>query len=145
MAGVPGAAGQASCHGTVCLRPIQSLGTGMNRVLVIGATSASAEAAMRLLAASNARLYLLARDAERMSALVSDLLVRGAEFAQYHVLDVNQFDQHQAALDVAVKALGGIDTVLVAHGTLSNQAACERDTALTLQEINTNAVSTILL
>jgi short-subunit dehydrogenase len=41
--------------------------------------------------------------------------------------------------------MGGIDTVLIAHGTLSNQKACEQSVEETLEEINTNALSTISL
>jgi short-subunit dehydrogenase len=38
-----------------------------------------------------------------------------------------------------------IDICLVAHGTLSDQPACQADVALTLQELKTNALSTIAL
>ena len=48
-------------------------------------------------------------------------------------------------LDAAEEAMGGIDTVLIAHGTLSNQKECEQSMKKTLAEINTNAISTISL
>jgi short-subunit dehydrogenase len=41
--------------------------------------------------------------------------------------------------------LGGIDIVLIAHGSLPDQKACEQDTQKTLEAINTNAISTISL
>ena len=41
--------------------------------------------------------------------------------------------------------LAGCDTVLIAHGTLSDQKACEGSVELTLQEINTNALSVVAL
>jgi short-subunit dehydrogenase len=45
----------------------------------------------------------------------------------------------------AEQALGALDTVLIAHGTLSNQQACEASVELTLQEISTNGLSAIAL
>jgi short-subunit dehydrogenase len=48
-------------------------------------------------------------------------------------------------LDAAELTLGGIDTVLIAHGTLCNQKACEQSVNETLAEIKTNALSTISL
>ena len=41
--------------------------------------------------------------------------------------------------------LGGLDAALIAHGTLPDQAACERDPALALREIMTNGSSVIAL
>jgi short-subunit dehydrogenase len=48
-------------------------------------------------------------------------------------------------LDKAEEALQGLDTVLIAHGTLSDQAACQQSVELTLQEIQTNALSVVAL
>ncbi len=41
--------------------------------------------------------------------------------------------------------MNGIDIVLIAHGTLSNQKSCEGSVSETLNEIQTNALSTISL
>ena len=117
----------------------------MKKILIIGATSAIAEATARLWAAQGHRLYLLGRDTERLTVIAADLKVRGAESAQYALLDVNKFAQHAAVLEVTAMALSGIDIVLIAHGTLGNQDACEQDFAATLQELNTNAISVISL
>ena len=54
-------------------------------------------------------------------------------------------DKHEELLDVADAALGGVDIVLIAHGTLSNQKRCELSVHETLVEIQTNALSTISL
>ena len=90
-------------------------------------------------------MYLLGRNTERLTAIAADLMVRGAESAQYTLLDVNEFAHHTAVLDAAAMALSGIDIVLIAHGTLGDQKACEQDFAATLQELNTNAISVISL
>ncbi len=117
----------------------------MKRILIIGATSAIAEATARLWAAQGHSLYLLGRNVERLGSIATDLAVRGASSAQLARLDVNDFAQHVCVLDAAITALGGIDMVLIAHGTLGEQKACERDFAATLQELNTNAISVISL
>ena len=117
----------------------------MKKILIIGATSAIAEATARLWAAQGHSLYLLGRSAERLGGIAADLKVRGAESTRFVMLDVNHFAQHANVLDAAIHALGGIDIVLIAHGTLGNQKACEQDFAATLQEINTNAISVISL
>jgi len=60
-------------------------------------------------------------------------------------MDLNDMGSHAAMLDAAEAAMGGVDTVLIAHGTLSNQKACEQGVEETLAEINTNALSSISL
>jgi decaprenylphospho-beta-D-erythro-pentofuranosid-2-ulose 2-reductase len=117
----------------------------MKKILIIGATSAIAEATARLWAAQGHSIYLLGRNEERLHAITADLFVLGANFVQYALLDVNSFSQHAAVLDVAVAALDGIDIVLIAHGTLGDQKTCECNIAATLLELNTNAISVISL
>jgi decaprenylphospho-beta-D-erythro-pentofuranosid-2-ulose 2-reductase len=117
----------------------------MKRILIVGATSAIAEATARLWAKQGHRLYLIGRNEERLRAIAADLRIRGAESTFAAPLDVNDFARHPAAIDDAIAALGGLDVALIAHGSLGDQKACERDFALALQEINTNAISVISL
>lgn len=117
----------------------------MKKILIIGATSAIAQATARLWAAQGHRLYLLGRDDERLATLAADLKIRGADSARHATLDVNDFARHAAVLEAAMAALDGLDLVLMAHGTLGDQKACEQDFSTTLQELNTNAISVISL
>jgi len=117
----------------------------MSMVLVIGATSAIAEQCARLWAERGDSLYLVARDAARLDVIAADLRVRGAAAVAVEAMDVNDFDRLDAMLDAADAATGGIDTVLIAHGSLGDQPACEADVALTLAEIRTNALSVVAL
>ena len=117
----------------------------MAKILIIGAGSAIAEATARRWAARGDALYLVDRDAERLGAVAADLLVRGGSVAGHAVLDVNDFAAHARVLDDAAAALGGLDLAFIAHGTLGDQAACERDPAVALKEISTNALSVISL
>lgn len=115
------------------------------RILIIGATSAIAEAVARLYAARGASLYLLARDRNRGEAISRDLAVRGAAEARAGALDVSDFATHAAAIDAAWNAFGGFDVTLIAHGTLPEQARCDTDTDLALHEFSVNGTATIAL
>ncbi|HEX5342866.1 MAG TPA: SDR family oxidoreductase [Duganella sp.] len=117
----------------------------MQKILIIGATSAIAEAAARRFAQRGDALYLLARNSERLDALLADLKIRGAAVAAGAPFDANDFGQHGAAIERAAATLGGLDAVLIAHGTLPDQQAAQADVALALQEISTNALSVISL
>jgi len=117
----------------------------VKKVLVIGATSAIAEQCARIWAARGDTLYLVARNEERLKTIAADLKVRGASETHSYYTDLNDINSQAAMLDEAEAAIDGIDTVLIAHGTLSNQKACEQSVEETLAEINTNALSTICL
>ncbi|HET8701497.1 MAG TPA: SDR family oxidoreductase [Nitrococcus sp.] len=117
----------------------------MRKVLIVGATSAIAEATARHFADAGDALFLVGRRADRLQAIAADLGVRGAASVGFQPMDINDLDRHAAMLDLAEKALGGIDTVLIAHGTLADQKACQQDPRLAVQEFGTNAVSTIAL
>ena len=117
----------------------------MKRILIIGATSAIAENCARIWAAEGDALHLVARNEQHVQVIASDLKVRGASEVTTYVADLNNMDKHEELLDVADAALGGVDIVLIAHGTLSNQKSCELSVHETLTEIQTNALSTISL
>lgn len=117
--------------------------TTMQKLLIIGATSAIAEATARRFALRGYRLHLLGRNGERLASLADDLRVRGASAASHAFFDANDLDSHPAVLDAAIAELGGLDMVLIAHGTLGDQKACEQSVELTMQELKTNALSVI--
>ncbi len=115
------------------------------KILIIGATSTIAAATARLFAEAGNALYLVARDADKLAATADDLRVRGAALVETAPLDVLDFDRHGAVFEAAVDALDGLDLVLLAHGTLPDQAACEQSVELTRREFDVNAMSSISL
>ncbi|MHB1934666.1 MAG: SDR family oxidoreductase [Leptospirillum sp.] len=115
----------------------------MRRILIVGATSAIAQATARLFAKNGDRLFLTGRDPEKLEVLSADLAIRGAAQVDAVAHDVNDFDAHQAIIFEATSKLGGLDTVLIAHGTLPDQKLCQESADLTLREISTNALSVI--
>ena len=118
----------------------------MKRILIIGATSAIATACARAWAAQGARLFLVGRRAEALRQSADDLQTRGASSVHHHhCLDLLDSTEHGPMLDAATAALGQFDIVLIAHGTLPDQAACEADPEQALAALATNAGSTIAL
>jgi short-subunit dehydrogenase len=117
----------------------------VTKILIIGATSSIAEHCARIWAGRGDALYLVARNEERLKTIAADLKVRGASETHSYYMDLNDINSQATMLDAAEAAIDGIDTVLIAHGTLSNQKACEQSVEETLAEINTNALSTISL
>lgn len=115
----------------------------MRKILIIGATSAIAEASARVWANRGAALYLVGRDPARVAAIAADLRIRGAAIVAHEAQDLNDFAAHEAMLDRAALALGRFDIVLIAHGRLEDQRACEESVDLAMQEIRTNALSVV--
>jgi len=117
----------------------------MKKVLILGATSAIAQHVARLLAAKGAALYLVGRNAVQLEAVRQDVAARGASKAESFAVDLNDYAQHEALVDRAEAALGGLDGVLVAHGILGDQAESEKRFEAAQQVIVTNFNSAVSL
>jgi decaprenylphospho-beta-D-erythro-pentofuranosid-2-ulose 2-reductase len=117
----------------------------MLRILILGATSAIAEATARRYAQQGAALCLAGRDLARLEAIAADLRVRGAAAVHAHRLDIADLAAHAGALDAAWAALGEVDVALVAHGTLPDQAACDASVATALEAFAINGTATVAL
>ena len=117
----------------------------MKRVLIIGATSAIAASCARLWAGEGSEFFLVARNAEKLEQTAADLRGRGAKAVHLHVMDALDYPAHPGMLDNCLGALKQIDIALIAHGTLPDQQACERDVSIALREFNNNATSVIAL
>lgn len=117
----------------------------MQKVVIIGATSAIAEATARLYAARGARLFLVARNKNRLDDIAADLRVRGSQEVLQATLDMNDVPGHASVIDQIWSSFGHVDVVLVAHGTLPDQAQCEVSVDVALKEFATNGTSTIAL
>ncbi len=117
----------------------------MSKIAIFGASSAIATAAARLWAARGESLFLVARNPAKLDALIKDLDVRRAVNVAGAVADLNDFSRHAALIDEAAKALGGLDVLLIAHGSLPIQSACEASVEATMRELETNALSVVSL
>ena len=81
------------------------------KVLVLGATSAIAQAAARIWAARGDELLLVARSAEKLQAVADDLRTRGGK-VETMVHDLNDRSSYSTLARLA-------DVVLLAHGVLN--------------------------
>ena len=117
----------------------------MRRILIVGATSAIAQETAKRFASVGESLFLVARNKEKLEAVAQDLRVRGAAKVECAVLDMNDLERHEPLLQEATEALGGLDGVLIAHGTLPDQKACEASYAVAEQELKTNFLSIVSL
>jgi decaprenylphospho-beta-D-erythro-pentofuranosid-2-ulose 2-reductase len=107
------------------------------RIVIVGATSAMAQAAARLWAAQGARLVLLGRNGARLEEIAADLRARGATDVRVQLCDYTQAPAH-AELQALAGQLGGLDIVLLAYGVLGDQKDANRDEAAlkNLLEVN---------
>ena len=118
----------------------------LRNVLIIGATSTIAEHTARQLVAQGANVFCIGRDAEKLATITQDLQVRAPQATiSSKAIDLCDDKAHESILEEVQVALGSLDAVLIAHGTLPDQEACEASVTTTRQEIETNALSVISL
>ena len=117
----------------------------MQKILIIGATSAIAEATARLWAERGDALFLVGRNTQRLEVIAADLRVRGAVSVDCFTMDACDNSRQNAMLEAATVTMGGLDVALIAHGSLPDQKACETSVETMLREIDTNALSVIAL
>jgi short-subunit dehydrogenase len=112
---------------------------------VLGATSGIAEATCRIWATQGARLFLVARNAQKLAAVAADLRTRGASYVDTAVADLDDVDQHPALLAHAVNSLTGLDIAYLAQGILGDQPKAEQDFNTAAQIIYTNFMAPVSL
>ncbi len=117
----------------------------MSKVLIFGATSAIAQATARILAARGDALILVGRSEEKLKAVADDLLVRGAERVDFTTVEAAEFAKHEPLIGTVYEMLEGMDTVLIAHGVLPDQEACQKDYEDAEASLQTNFMSVVSL
>jgi len=117
----------------------------MQNVVIVGALSTIARATARIYAERGDNLLLAARDEERLKAEADDLKVRGAADAIPFVMDATDEEAQDRLMAKAFKGMGGIDILLIAHGTLPDQRLCETDDGEALKALNVNALSPVMI
>ena len=115
------------------------------KIVIVGATSAIAEHCARLWALeSPATFFLAGRNREKLERVAADLEVR-TPGTEIHCWQVDFYDPaaiRKFADDVCAK--GSVDTVLIAHGSLPDQALCQSDLQQCREAIVINAQSPVL-
>jgi len=115
------------------------------KIVIVGATSAIAEHCATLwLQKQPTDLTLVGRDAHRIERVAADLKVRSPE-SEIRIMQSEFFDPVaiQAAVD-SIVAQGAVDIVLIAHGSLPEQADCQNDLQVCRDALYVNGVSPTL-
>jgi len=120
--------------------------TADQKIVIVGGTSAIAEHCARLWLERDAReVLLVGRSADRLERVRRDLEVRhpGRRIA---IVTGNLTETSGIRDMVEASCLESIPgTVLIAHGSLPDQASCQRDLDLVRQALEVNAVSPALI
>jgi decaprenylphospho-beta-D-erythro-pentofuranosid-2-ulose 2-reductase len=117
----------------------------LRRIAIIGATSSIAEHCARLWAATpGTALTLVGRDAGRLERVAADLRVRSPG-ATVRTMSGDLLDARAIRALVDAIVLDGMpDRVLIAHGALPDQQACQRDLGAAFDALQVNALSPVL-
>ena len=114
----------------------------MAKVLVLGATSAVAAEVCKLWAARGDELYLVGRQAYKLTPLVGKL---GAAVAYEVTASFDDLAANEQLVRSLIERMGRVDVALVAHGDLGDQLKSEREVAEAARIINVNFTSVVSL
>jgi NADP-dependent 3-hydroxy acid dehydrogenase YdfG len=111
-------------------------------IAIFSATSTIAAATARVYAAQGARLYLVARNGDKLQALKDEI---GPAVVGSAVQDFDDTQAAQTCVEAAFAVLGRIDIALIAHGLLGDQLRSEQDLREAEQIARTNYLSVMAL
>ena len=114
----------------------------MQRVLIFGATSSIATEVAQIHARRGDRLHLVGRNGEKLNAVAQRC---APAQVTTQIADFSHLDANEGVVAEAIATLGGLDTVLIAHGDLGDQLASERSFADAEAIVRTNFTSVVSL
>lgn len=115
-----------------------------SRILVLGASSAMAQAYGRLRAAGGASFLLVGLNATRLAAVADDLRACGANAAEVVTADLADLAGVEGRASELQARFGEPDEVLIAYGELGDQAESEHDLDAARRAIDVNFTSVAL-
>lgn len=113
--------------------------------IVFGASSAICHTVAQNLAGQGYGLYLLARNADKLQAVVDDLRARGGELLGSQSYDFTDHDATRALFDELIAMPARFDTILIGHGNLPSQSECEQDDQRLIECLRSNIESTAVI
>ncbi len=113
----------------------------LQQIVILGATSGIALEVERRMAHYGLEMLLVARSSDRLAALQSDLLARGAKEVLTYAADLSSIRGHAKVFDFVRSSFSGYDTVLLAYGSMREQKDSEESVDALVDELNTNFVS----
>lgn len=113
------------------------------KTLILGATSAIAAEVARLHSLRGDRLHLVGRNAEKLFAVAARCDTRATVTSE--TFDFTDTSAAEALVTRTIEAMGGLDTVLIAHGDLGDQLESERSFSHADLIFKTNFTSVVAL
>ena len=111
-------------------------------VLILGGTSAVAQAYAREAAKKGENIILVGRNKAKLTANVDDLNARSDGYIKSFVVDLEEVNKISKNWDNILKELKSIDRILVAYGMLGDQTRSQDNIDNLRTELITNFVST---
>ena len=117
----------------------------MKHIVIIGATSAIAQACTKLwVKESPKKLTLVVRDVNKARQIQDDLQVRSPQ-SKIKIMQTGFIDAIEIEKTVsAIAKQGQIDIVLIAHGSLPEQGVCQSSVELLKETLEVNGISPAL-
>lgn len=115
----------------------------MKKIVILGATSTMIQPLLRLLARDGNEFLLVARSQDRLDAVRTDLLARGA--ANVLTFESDFTSPPDLAYSFAEHCFRDFDTLLLSYGTMLDQARCQVEVDSATRELHTNFVSAVAL
>src|SRR5450830_578426 len=117
----------------------------IKKIVIVGATSSIAEHCARLwLKEALCDVTLLGRNLDKIERIAADLRVRSPR-AQIRALQADFSDPLAISRQVdAICIEGAVDVVLIAHGSLPEQATCQQQLDANQEALMVNGVSPVL-
>lgn len=115
----------------------------MKNIVIVGATSAIAQAAARIYATRGDNLYLIGRNAAKLTALAAELRTQGAADVQTRTFDAQQPCEHASLIADAISHLSSVDTAILAQGELVPEEGCRTEWAVAQRCYEVNLLSPI--
>ncbi len=115
------------------------------RIVVLGATSKIAQEIARLAAADRKQFLLVGRRPGRLATVAGDLAARGAAAVDCVSADLADIASHPALVEEVLAKMPDFDTIVLAYGTLGEQARAENSAEYAFSELTTNFTSAVSL
>lgn len=117
----------------------------MQKILILGASSAIARGIAKSFAQEGHQLYLAARDLDDLKRTSTDLKVRYGINCFYGNFEALDFSQHPFFIQEAIQTLDGLDGVVVAFGHLTNpQSSIEFAECQKIIDVNLTAAISVI-
>jgi short-subunit dehydrogenase len=118
--------------------------SGARHLLVLGATSAIAQAYARRCASADLRCTLVGRHEDRLREIAADLLARGAAAAEIVTADLAAMEAIESHVDAIRSRFGEPDEILIAYGLLGQMPETMTDLSQARRLLDTNLTSAAL-